>query len=387
VVDGRSGEILRGQVRFHSGVLRRLQENYFVQLAAANAAARRYPADTKSLGLLIRLLVSHEVGHTLGLAHNGKAAAGYPAQKLRDRDWLREMGFSPTIMNYGFLNFVAQPEDDLPLSFLVSGVGPADRWNFIWLYGGSSAGLRSEQEKNPWLRASGTRPDATDLEESLDGIGRSDPVWTAGMGLKNLERTVRLMPADAGSELRARLVSHWTNLMLSVAVVPGGRRLITDTPPRYAEVPQEYQRAALQFLISQVFQTPSFLIETDAVDVATERLQAAQLLILSRTLAQDRFERMSRPEAPVSAAEMIRTLSDSLFAPEPDRHRSKLQRAYVEILSSRAWSVAQNEFQYLLPRVSSDLAARMTNLLNGTGRPTVVSDRPRTGLFPADWRR
>jgi hypothetical protein len=207
------------------------------------------------------------------------------------------------------------------------------------------------------------------------------------MGLKNLERTVRLLPADAESELRGRVVSHWMNLMLSVAAVPGGRRLVNYTPLQYADVPQEYQRAALQFLISQAFHTASFLIETDAVDVATERLQAAQLVILSRTLAQDRLGRMSRSEAPISTAEMIRTLSDGLFASEPDRHRSRLQRAYIEILSSRAWSDAQNEFKYLLPRVSADLAARITNLLNGTEKPTVVNDRPRAGLFPSDWGR
>ena len=65
------------------------------------------------MGALIEYVVAHEVGHTLGFQHNMKASSTYPAEKVRDHEWVKKMGHTPTLMDYSRFNYVAQPEDNI----------------------------------------------------------------------------------------------------------------------------------------------------------------------------------------------------------------------------------------------------------------------------------
>jgi len=49
------------------------------------------------MGRLLEYVVAHEVGHTLGFQHNMKASSMYPADKIRDRDFVHKMGHTPSI--------------------------------------------------------------------------------------------------------------------------------------------------------------------------------------------------------------------------------------------------------------------------------------------------
>src|SRR5207248_10827106 len=80
------------------------------------------------MGRLLEFVVAHEVGHTLGLQHNMKASSMYPQEKVHDRDWVHKMGAAPSIMDYARFNYVAQPEDNIPVEDLVPGIGPYDIW-------------------------------------------------------------------------------------------------------------------------------------------------------------------------------------------------------------------------------------------------------------------
>src|ERR1019366_494615 len=45
--------------------------------------------------------------------HNMKASSLYPQEKVRDKEWVHKMGFTPSIMDYVRFNYVAQPEDGI----------------------------------------------------------------------------------------------------------------------------------------------------------------------------------------------------------------------------------------------------------------------------------
>ena len=87
-----------------------------------------FPFPDALMGRLIQFVVAHEVGHTLGFRHNFKGSSMYPLDSVRSRTWVEKMGHSPSIMDYARFNYVAQPEDKLPIETLVPKVGPYDKF-------------------------------------------------------------------------------------------------------------------------------------------------------------------------------------------------------------------------------------------------------------------
>jgi len=68
-----------------------------------------------------------------------KASSMYPQEKVHDREWVKSMGFAPSIMDYARFDYVAQPEDKLDVADLVPRVGPYDVWAIGWVTGPSRA--------------------------------------------------------------------------------------------------------------------------------------------------------------------------------------------------------------------------------------------------------
>ena len=80
----------------------------------------------------MRRVISHEIGHALGLPHNMKASSAYPVDSLRSGSFTQKYGIATTIMDYARYNYIAQPGDE-NIRFIRQ-LGPYDDYAIEWGY-------------------------------------------------------------------------------------------------------------------------------------------------------------------------------------------------------------------------------------------------------------
>lgn len=90
--DPRSGEILQASVYFFHNVIELVHNWRFVQTAAVDPKARAEVYDTETMGPMLRYVIAHEVGHTLGLMHNMRGSYAYPVDSLRSPSFTEKYG-------------------------------------------------------------------------------------------------------------------------------------------------------------------------------------------------------------------------------------------------------------------------------------------------------
>jgi hypothetical protein len=375
VHDPRSGEILNAHIQFYQNVQNLQNSWYFTQAAAVDPRARKFPLPDSLMGRLLEYVLAHEVGHTLGFQHNMKASSAYPVDSLRSVSFLRQWGHTPTLMDYSRFNYVAQPEDNIPVDLLTPGIGPYDRWATMWGYK-PIPNVRTpeeertildtwarEQDAKPYLRFSTSGSGGTDPGELTEAVGDQDAVKATMYGIRNIKREVAyLIPAtlkptegyDDLSELYGRLIGQWrTELMHVTNIIAGANsqeKYGSQQGARFEPVSRARQKEAVAFLNDNAFRTPTFFLEEDILrrispsgEVA--RIVNAQNGILNAILQNARLMRLSEYEhsAPNAAYPILDYLKDirtGLFselrgADNPDVYRRALHRAYVENLNEK----------------------------------------------------
>ena len=148
VSDPRTGEILESDIIWYHNHLRSYRNRYLLETGAANPKARTLNTPEEEIGEMMRRVISHEIGHALGLPHNMKASSAYPVDSLRSGNFTQKYGIATTIMDYARYNYIAQPGDE-NIRF-VRQLGPYDDYAIEWGYRYYG---RSSKEEQSLLKA------------------------------------------------------------------------------------------------------------------------------------------------------------------------------------------------------------------------------------------
>ncbi len=243
VSDPRSGEILEADVEIYHNVQQLARDWYWTQSGPLDPRSKTLPIPDEVMGDILLYIVTHEVGHSLGLPHNFKASATYPIEKIRDKDWVKKNSHVPTLMDYARFNYVAQPEDGIDPVDLIPKIGPYDIFCIKWGYTPIPSAKTPDEEKptlnewckvqetTPWLRFSTAGTRGTDPGEETEAVGDIDAVEATRLGIKNLKRVMDMLPGavlkpgENYDELDHMYTAVWSQLRLElghVANIVGG---------------------------------------------------------------------------------------------------------------------------------------------------------------------
>jgi hypothetical protein len=378
VHDPRTGEILESDIYMYHNIMNLQRSWYFTQVGHLDPRASMWPFPDSLMGRLVEFVVAHEVGHTLGYQHDQKGSSTYPVDSVRSRTWVAKMGHAPSIMDYSRFNYTAQPEDSIPISQLIPGIGPWDKYTTRWGYTPIPGAMTPdaelatldewarEQDESPWYRFSMSDSRGADPGDHSEAVGDDDPVKATTWGIMSIKQIVPLLipatvqegkPYDDLDQMYGRLIGQWARELSHVAILVGGasaqEKYAGQEGPRYTPWPKARQKGAVAFLNQNAFATPEFFLEEDIlrlieVEGALSRINRSQTGVLNTLFNDRRLERLVEFEAlaanPRDAYPLMEMLADvrggiwselSRANVRIDPFRRELQRSYLAAVKNK----------------------------------------------------
>ncbi|MDX5421162.1 MAG: zinc-dependent metalloprotease [Hymenobacteraceae bacterium] len=364
VSDPRSGEIIESDIIWYHNHLRSYRNRYLLETGAANPSARTLNTPIEDLGDMMLQVITHEVGHALGLPHNMKASFAYATDSLRSGTFTQEYGIAATIMDYARYNYVAQPGDK-NIRF-VRQLGPYDHYAINWGYRYLPDAKSAEAEMPTlaqWINEKagdpvfqfGSGSGGYDPASQTEGIG-NDMIKSSTYGMKNLKLIApKLMQWTAVEtndyndldELYGELLGVWSRYIGHVVTNVGGvyeNRLRPDQKGYvYTPVSADVQAASLNWLLSNAFSSPEWLHQSDIsrnVHHAShvDGVRSLQVRHLNSLLSADRMSRLMENEVNqvnYNALNMVSQLQRGIWSEvyggkNIDIYRRNLQKAYLD---------------------------------------------------------
>ncbi|WP_235533563.1 MULTISPECIES: zinc-dependent metalloprotease [unclassified Roseateles] len=334
-------------------------------------------------------VIMHEVGHTLGFKHNFRSSTTITQAQLKDKAFTEANGISNSVMDYNAYNLPLKGEPKA--SLVATTLGAYDYWAVEYAY----KPIAPEQEAAELARiaARSTEPQLAFGDDFDQGVGGpydgfdprtnqrdlgDDPLAYAKKRLKlsqELWDRVQSRKPEAGEDpLRARrsVVESFRQLGMTannVSKYVGGmhaERIVPGVTPGQAFKPvaNAQQREALRFIASGLLSSDSFkfrpeFIANQALDYnewdrglplsIPDSVSALQGRVLDRLMSPSTARRLIDqggylPEAErksaVSLSEVYATLQGAIFSElktgaEIDRMRRSLQREYLRRLQAQ----------------------------------------------------
>ena len=373
VADPRTGEILSSHIGISSSVRDLLQRLYFCQAGAVDSRAADLLLPDTLMGELVCYVVSHEVGHTLGLRHNFRGSSVFGTRQLRDAGFVRSHGHGTSIMDYMRFNSAAQPEDGIDPGDLIPRIGPYDRfavtWGYRFLPGTNPAAERDSLRRWVDTRLRNDSLCRYDGKERLDVLSQSEDLGNNQMevnalAIANMRRLMKLplwerTDEEAYPVLRSRyreMLIRYLQYADQVVCNIRGTTLRTDPQTgRNLRMPlsKQRQRQAMDFLDAYVFTPPEWLFR----DELFRRYGIDERLNMETLFLQTLYELLAKLQLPVAddypQEEFLADIRTMLFrewpAGEPvSPARRMLQRLYIARLKELARDAVPRECRVAL---------------------------------------
>ena len=290
IVDPRTGEIVKGHVTL--GSLRVRQDRLlFEGLLGTADTGTGGPRDPLELALArIRQLSAHEVGHTLGFAHNFAAS----------------IVFNGSVMDYPAPNVSVGDDGELDLSRVYGvGVGPWDHAAVAWLYAdapydperargddGTVIPFLSDGDARP---AGAAHPSANLWDNGADPVtGLEDALAVRALALERfgVDRVAEGQPLAGLEEVLATVYFHHRYQLDAAVKVLGGleyeHALRDEREHTVRPVDEADQWRALRVLLG--------LLEPEALDIPEDVLRVLPPRVPGEGRNREQFAQRTAPE-------------------------------------------------------------------------------------------
>ncbi len=310
----------------------------------------------------IRDVVTHEVGHTLGLRHNFKASTSITRAQLKDKAFASSRGISGSVMDYNAFNLPMKGESKSEYNMVT--LGAYDFWAIEYGYkplnaSGETAALRDIAARGQTDPALVFADDGDTFSATGDGIDPlvnlfdlgDDPLAYAQRRLalsKELWARVQLRKPQAGDDperARRSVLAGFRQLGSLPALAAkyvGGMHTERDLPgsgrPSFRPVEPAQQRLALKFLTEEMFSNDSFRfkpeflasLSPDYIEFARSGPLSVSTAVLGlQTQAMDRL---------LSAGTATRLLELPNYLPENQRKGAISLNEVYTTLQGAVWS-------------------------------------------------